>query len=529
MRMREWIIRRWIFLRFLLTLIPLIPSHSMAESFSLFNPATPFICPDTDPQCSGLFLTHQQDGSQMGLIMSGEMSLAVRLETLRNARKSILIQSLIFAGDESGLRIAEVLKQKKAQGVDVRIIIDALSNSPPQTQQLYFDLSEHDIPVLGYEPGMFTLATEFEHPSEREENPHESCRIDKRLHEKMWIVDGNTDEAVAVTGGLNIANEYFRLGSQPKVRWRDQDCILKGSIVSDLYTSFMRNFEYLMKIKEKRPDLFRIEYVQSRASRIFACLFARCGAQDENGHLILRYSKNKTTMALIDEIEKTSKKPTFSDRGKLRFFQSRPRAGESYIHQVYRKMIQEAKEEILIANAYFLPDQALLHDLSNAAKRGVQIKLLTNSKKSTDMEIMTLGTRYTYLPLMVFDRFANRTAMSARDHFKKDEPLGSIKIYEWVGPKIGEGTLHAKFAVFDRRAGIIGSYNLDLRSKNLNSETALVFEDDQQANQLAEYFIQEDLPKSQEITLDQAIKYHQPKDPFTEFGLALSEIFAQEL
>ena len=192
-------------------------------------------------------------------------------------------------------------------------------------------------------------------------------------------------------------------------------------------------------------------------------------------------------------------------------------------------MIQEAKEEILIANAYFLPDQALLHDLSNAAKRGVQIKLLTNSKKSTDMEIMTLGTRYTYLPLMVFDRFANRTAMSARDHFKKDEPLGSIKIYEWVGPKIGEGTLHAKFAVFDRRAGIIGSYNLDLRSKNLNSETALVFEDDQQANQLAEYFIQEDLPKSQEITLDQAIKYHQPKDPFTEFGLALSEIFAQEL
>ena len=75
----------------------------------------------------------------------------------------------------------------------------------------------------------------------------------KRYHEKMWIIDGETDHAVAVVGGLNIANEYFRIDPQnPSRYWRDQDVIVKGDVVKDMVATFERNFEYFLKIKESR-------------------------------------------------------------------------------------------------------------------------------------------------------------------------------------------------------------------------------------------------------------------------------------
>jgi hypothetical protein len=82
---------------------------------------------------------------------SGEDSLAARLAMLERARASIRIQALIFKGDEAGVRIAEVLKRKKAEGLDVRVIVDAFSNPWLHAQWLMFDLKQHGIEVEGYE------------------------------------------------------------------------------------------------------------------------------------------------------------------------------------------------------------------------------------------------------------------------------------------------------------------------------------------------------------------------------------------
>ncbi len=89
--------------------------------------------------------------ASLAVLANGEDSLAVRLEVLKAAQKSIRIQALVFKGDESGLRVAEILKQKKAAGLDVRVIVDAFSNPWLQTQWMYFDLKQHGIEVEGYE------------------------------------------------------------------------------------------------------------------------------------------------------------------------------------------------------------------------------------------------------------------------------------------------------------------------------------------------------------------------------------------
>ncbi len=84
---------------------------------------------------------------------------------------------------------------------------------------------------------------------------------------------------------------------------------------------------------------------------------------------------------------------------------------------------------------------------------------------------------------------------------------GGVQIWEWQGRRShaseqSEGTMHAKYAVFDRRVSIVGSYNLDPRSRMLNSESALAFENENLSGQLADRFYKNDLDFSRRITLE---------------------------
>ena len=209
-----------------------------------------------------LFGVHSPTFNQIALLKNGDESFAARVHLLEKAETSIRIQALIFWGDESGLHIAEILKRKKTEGIDVRVIVDAAANLGWQTQWMYFDLKQHGIEVQGYESLYLEWINEipipFLSPAKDPEAPNH------RYHEKMWIVDGETDRGAAVVGGLNIANEYFRVDpSDPSRFWRDQDIIVKGSIVADMVTAFDRNFEHFLKIKESRGALNTDLYWQS--------------------------------------------------------------------------------------------------------------------------------------------------------------------------------------------------------------------------------------------------------------------------
>ena len=170
-----------------------------------------------DVGLTGLFPVRAPDDCEVAVLQGGEDSFAVRLETLRNAKQSIRIQALVFKGDESGLRIAEVLKQKKAAGLDVRVIVDAFSNPWLQTQWMYFDLKQHGIEVEGYEALALQWLNEVPVPTAdaalRTRTPSTSATT-----RKCGSSTARPPAAVAVTGGLNIGNEYFR--ADPGTRTR---------------------------------------------------------------------------------------------------------------------------------------------------------------------------------------------------------------------------------------------------------------------------------------------------------------------
>jgi putative cardiolipin synthase len=469
--------------------------------------------PHPDVGLSGLFPVHGPEGCEIAVLEGGEDSFAVRLEALKGARRSIRIQALVFKGDETGLRIAEILKQKKAAGLDVRVIVDAFSNPWLQTQWMYFDLKQHGIEVEGYEAMALQWLNEVPVPKLV---PHtDPDAPDKRFHEKMWIVDGETNDGVAVTGGLNIGNEYFRVNpDDPDATWRDQDVVVRGAIVRDLVSAFDRNFDYFVGVKKSR-GVFNTNLYWDATRAVL----------DRTGKLPIHYKTDPKVVQTVAALE--ARQPALGFRGATcRFVQNRPRLKETYIQQAYVKLIERATSEVLIANAYFVPTPSVFTALTDAAKRCVSVRLVSNSPQTNDLPEISLVGRGYYEALLAVNESPEVGACS--------NPEAGLRIWEWVGQAPEEterrqGTMHSKFAVFDAQRSLVGSYNLDPRSERLNSETAVVFLQPELAGQLRRKYLEEDLRYSREITPAEAAGFEAPESVIERFRKSIGQFFEDEL
>jgi putative cardiolipin synthase len=469
--------------------------------------------PYPDVGLSGLFPAHGPDECRVAVLEGGEDSFAIRLAALKAARRSIRIQALVFKGDESGLRIAEILKQKKAAGLDVRIIVDAFSNPWLQTQWMHFDLKQNGIEVEGYEALALQWLNEVPIPKLV---PHSDPNaLDQRYHEKMWIIDGETEDAVAVTGGLNIGNEYFRADpTNPDGTWRDQDVVLRGLVVRDLVAAFDRNFEYFVGVKRSRGVFNTNLYWDATRSIL-----------NSTGKVPVSYRSDPAIVANVMQME--ARDPQLDFHGATcRFIQNRPRLKETYIQQAYIKLIERAQKEVLVANAYFVPTPSIFTALTDAAKRCASVHVISNSPETNDLPEITLVGRGYYKDLLAVNETPEVRACPNRD--------AGLRIWEWIGQSPEQatrmqGTMHSKFAVVDGERSLVGSYNLDPRSEQLNSETAVVFLQPALAARLRNKFLREDLRYAIEVTPDRAAQFESPASVIERFRKSLGKLFEQHL
>ncbi|MBI4821707.1 MAG: DUF2183 domain-containing protein [Deltaproteobacteria bacterium] len=416
--------------------------------------------------------------TQAALLTNGEASFAARVAALRAARRSVRIQALIFSGDESGLFLSQLLKDKQRAGLDVRVIVDALSNLSWQTQWMYFDLKRHGVEVEGYEALYLQALGEKIDPSD-------PLVANKRYHDKMWVIDGEAPEGVAIVGGLNIANEYFRVEPTPLRRWRDQDVALRGPIVSDVVAAFERNYGYLKSIKRDLPALVNPDNSWKLSSKVLKKI---AGAP-------VPFWRRSEIEALVERSAATPSSLVFHPVA-ARFLQSRPRLGQGQIEQTYVRLIERARKRISIVNAYLIPSRPLIAALHAAVRRGVQVRLITNSPETNDIAQIAVLSRATYSSLLAVNR--------------ESAVEGSLEIREWIGPSRGEGTLHAKYAIFDDEDALVGSYNLDPRSATWNSETAVVLRGSELVAELVRVFEERDLSLSRAVTSEDAERFAHP-------------------
>lgn len=348
--------------------------------------------------------THSRavSGNKVTMLFDGVSSFAERNKMIDGAKSSICLQTFIFNSDDTGWELAKRLAAKAKEGVEVRVIYDAVGSgrADPKMFELMKDAGV-DVRTYGEKWKVWDL--------------------NDRWHEKHLIVDGKA----SVEGGMNIANEYafggsgrqvFSRGTEGTEAWRDADVKLEGPAVADAMKAFVRNWGELGGTLSDADQ---------------AKLFPKI-ASNPGGPSVRVVQTNPEVKGL-----------------------------DGTTNQLYLKSIQTAQKSITIENAYFLPPKELRSALIDAAKRGVEVKVLTNSRASNDMGFVSDAARAFYDDLM----------------------KAGVQIYEKQG-----GTLHAKTATFDGEFSIVGSVNLNGRSRYEDAEVAVAVQDGSTAKQLEDRF-----------------------------------------
>ncbi len=338
-------------------------------------------------------------------LFDGQASFAARRQVIENAKSSIHLQTFIFNDDETGKATAALLAERAKAGVKVRVIVDGLGSNrcgPELLQQM----TDAGVEVRVYATGLDLLA------------------VNNRWHEKHLVVDGK----VAIEGGMNIADEYAFGGSGRRLMrgdgpardaWRDTDVRIEGASVHDVQRAFLRNW-----------GILGVPVLPGEQAPLFPV-------------------------------------PTMVPQGPaVRVVQHHPHgdAPDEHTLKLHVATTKQAKQHIAIENAYFVPPRELMDALADAARRGVKIEVLTNSKTSSDMGFVVDAARHGYRELVE----------------------AGVKIYE----KQGTGTLHAKTLTADGQYSIVGSCNLNGRSHGRDTECVVAINDDKTAAQLAERFAQ---------------------------------------
>jgi phosphatidylserine/phosphatidylglycerophosphate/cardiolipin synthase-like enzyme len=190
--------------------------------------------------------------------------------------------------------------------------------------------------------------------------------------------------------------------------------------------------------------------------------------------------------------------------------------------QAYTDAVKRAKREIILSNAYFIPngnkDYGLAVDFMTELKkavveRGVQVKLMTNDPEDNDLPLITWNARWYYPEVLAWNKDAKVNPKTGRK--------GHLEFYEWNGAgkkdkttgvwrptdpnqKYPENTNHAKYGVFDAKEVIVGSFNLDHRSTGINSETVVAIVSPGLAVEMQQQFMRNDVKKGILVTPAQA-------------------------
>ncbi len=329
------------------------------------------------------------DGNRVRVLQDGLESYPAMLAAIGRARRSVYLETYIFNDDRTGRAFAEALATAAAAGRDVALLYDSLG-SWRTPARLFLELASRGVKVLAYKP----LA-----PWRR------GWGWTRRDHRKQLLLDG----AVGYTGGINIGDQWAR-AEDGGLAWHDTMVEIAGPVVAQMEALFREVW---------RREANR----QGRSLRLRPRVARRpppappAAAEADGGH-------EDVDVWIIGNRELSRRRS---------------------IRKAYRFAIARARRYIFIANAYFVPDRAILRALRRARSRGVRVALILPG--ASDLQAVQWASRATYDRLLSW----------------------GIEIHHWCPPVI-----HAKTAVIDGVWSTVGSYNLDHQSLHYNLEITAV-------------------------------------------------------
>lgn len=394
---------------------------------------------------------------------TGEEALLARAWLTDHAERSIEVQYFIWSTDNIGILAAEALLRAADRGVKVRVIVDDMLIDVPDKTLLA--LARHpNIEIRIYNP-MHHVGTPF---YKRALNVLTDFRgVNQRMHDKTFIVDGK----VAITGGRNMADEYFNYDHA--YNFRDRDALLLGGAVNTMQASFAAFWDSPLAVPvASRYDGWglmkkNVHVDDAEVQQVFKDLhdYAR---SPENLAPEVREAINATP----ESFDRLARELAW---GRVEFIHDIPGKndnrwrlnGGGQTSAALAQLVETARESIVIESPYLVLSDKALALFKAAVARGVKVRILTNSLASTDNFPAFSGYRNQRRKLL---------KMGLEIHEYKPDPANRTILMSRVNPPDTPPVfaLHAKSMVVDGRIAYIGTYNLDPRSENLNTEVGVV-------------------------------------------------------
>jgi phosphatidylserine/phosphatidylglycerophosphate/cardiolipin synthase-like enzyme len=423
------------------------------------------------------------------VLEDGSGSMVARAWLTEYAEKTIDIQYFIFSTDNVGLIACDYLIRAADRGVQIRVLVDDIMVDADIEDILVFN-SHENITVKIYNPGV-NLGKNIYSKIKKFATDFRSAN--QRMHNKTFVVDGK----IVITGGRNIADEYFDYDHE--YNFRDRDILLLGKASKQVNKSF--NEFWNSDLSKNVTDIIKEDpdrvYPKNRFDKLheYACNPANFWPQVReriaNLHTAFHTIKNSGDLVWLDDVEFVSDMPGKNDG-------NNGLGGGGLSTTALIDLIKKAKSSIDIQTPYLITTELSRNLFSEAVERGVTIRILTNSLASTDNVEAFSGYQSDREKLL-------RTGVNIYE-FRPDAAertrIMTGELQETLPHKPIFG-LHAKSMVIDGETTVIGTFNLDPRSANLNTECIVIVRSQEISKGVLVGMEEEFLPEnSWETTLD---------------------------
>ena len=441
--------------------------------------------------------TADPEQSGFRLMPTGQFALQARIELARRAQRTLDVQYYQIHDDRTGRYLLRTLRDASERGVRVRVIIDDLYTAGQDPLLLGLD-AYPNVEVRLFNPfpaGRKNFLTRFA------VNWHEFDRVNRRMHNKLFIADG----VMAVAGGRNIADEYFMASAG--ANFVDLDTFVIGAILPRLSSLFDEywNSDRVLPIRAivptERPDAeLRQDFERmTSAEAVPIVRVTTMPAEMGGGEVVEVIGSTGGTPEpevpppndvlgygpIVDELNAGKVGLIWADAqayadspdkviGRVSTYGLAPIDDVDSVRYNVIEMMRRARKDVVITSPYLIPGEAGLETFRNSVEHyGVKYTLVTNSLAATDEPVVHTGYRR-YRPEML--------------------KLG-MNLYELSPQKVSRslrlgrfstsiGRLHAKSAVVDGERVFIGSMNFDPRSDQHNTEMGLFIQSPQVAQQM---------------------------------------------
>ncbi|MGM8897617.1 MULTISPECIES: phospholipase D family protein [unclassified Psychrobacter] len=413
-------------------------------------------------------------------IVTGANAFASRSILTDMATRSIDVQYYIWHDDQAGQLLLKDLWKAAERGVIVRLLLDDFNNNAKLDQHLLRFASHPNIAVRIINPLMHRKVQAMNFVTGLP-------RINRRMHNKSMTFD----KQITVIGGRNIGNEY--LSNDQSSQFADLDVLLIGKVVADIDNSFMSYWS--------APISFDIETLvtldKNTTSNFLTGLDKLDGDEKSRSSDSLTIYKAAIEDSSIDT-DLINKRVPFrwtdmqflsDDVGKLT--KTVP-TDSNLVHQL-RTLLGSPSEKLTIISSYFVPTKDGVDTLVQLAKSGIDIKILTNSFNATDVTAVHSGYSK-WRPHLLGAGVKIYELKSTASEEKRENKL-------WKARSQSSTSLHAKTFAVDDHQVFIGSYNVDPRSANINTEMGVIINDDELARQLHEALSDDLLSQAYEVKL----------------------------